>query len=97
MRIEKSTRKGKRFMATYANGKVVHFGQEGGKTYIDHGDKEKRKAYLARHEPRENWNDPFSPGSLSRYLLWGDSTDFETNHQAFMRKFPITKETRRSL
>ena len=90
MLIQQSTRAGKRFMATYANGKVVHFGQAGGKTYIDEGDKAKRAAYLARHEKRENWNDPFSAGSLSRYLLWGDSTDLETNHQAFMKKFPIT-------
>jgi hypothetical protein len=90
MLIEKSTRKGKRFMATYANGKVVHFGQEGGKTYIDEGDKIKRENYLLRHKKRENWNDPFSAGSLSRYLLWGESTNMETNHQAFMKKFPIT-------
>tara|TARA_R110000868_G_scaffold186825_3_gene429306 strand:+ start:3441 stop:3713 length:273 start_codon:yes stop_codon:yes gene_type:complete len=87
MKIEKSTRKGKRFMATYANGKVVHFGQEGGQTYIDHGDKAKREAYLARHKKRENWNDPYTPGSLSRWLLWGDSTSMEANHNAFMRKF----------
>ena len=90
MLIQKSTRKGKRFMATYANGKVVHFGQEGGSTYIDHGDKIKRENYLLRHKKNENWNDPFSAGSLSRYLLWGDSTNLETNHQAFMSKFPIT-------
>lgn len=90
MLIEKSNRKGKRLMATYANGKIVHFGQAGGKTYLEEGDKAKRAAYLARHEKRENWNDPFSAGSLSRYLLWGDSTDLETNHQAFMKKFPIT-------
>lgn len=90
MLIQKSTRAGKRFMATYANGKVVHFGQAGGQTYIDHGDKAKREAYLARHKKRENWNDPFSAGALSRWLLWGDSTNMETNHQAFMSKFPIT-------
>ena len=91
MLIQKSTRKGKRFMATYANGKVIHFGSSVGKSYIDHGDKAKRKAYLERHgTSRENWDDPFSAGSLSRYLLWGDSTDLETNHQAFMKRFPIT-------
>jgi hypothetical protein len=90
MKIENSTRKDKRYMATYANGKIVHFGQAGGKTYIDEGNKIKRAAYLARHMKRENWNDPFSAGALSRYLLWGDSTDLETNHQAFMKKFPIT-------
>lgn len=90
MKIEKSTRAGKRFMATYANGKVVHFGQAGGKTYIDHGDKAKREAYLTRHKKRENWNDPYSPGALSRWLLWGDTTSLDTNHNAFMRMFPIT-------
>jgi hypothetical protein len=92
MLIEKSNRKGKRYKVVFANGKVVHFGQAGGQTYIDHGDKVKRAAYLARHgaNKKEVWNDPFSAGSLSRYLLWGDSTDLETNHQAFMKKFPIT-------
>lgn len=90
MIIKSSTRKGKRFMATYANGKVVHFGLKGGNTYIDSGDKIKRAAYLARHKKNENWNDPYSAGALSRYLLWGDSTSLETNHQAFMKKFPVT-------
>lgn len=89
MLIQKSTRKGKRFQATYLNGKVVHFGQAGGQTYIDHGDKAKREAYLARHgaNKRERWDDPFSPASLSRWLLWSDSTNLETNHQAFMKRF----------
>jgi len=92
MLIKKSTRKGKRFMIEFANGKTIHFGLEGGKTYIDEGDKIKRAAYLARHQKRENWNDPYSAGSLSRWLLWGDSTNMETNHQAFMSKFPITNK-----
>jgi hypothetical protein len=90
MIIEPSTRAGKRFMVYQTNGKIIHFGQAGGQTYIDHGDKAKREAYLARHKKRENWNDPFSAGALSRWLLWGDSTNMETNHQAFMKKFPIT-------
>ena len=90
MLIEKSDRQGKRFMATYANGKVVHFGMAGSKTYIDHGDKERRELYLKRHRARENWDDPFSAGSLSRFLTWGDSTSLEKNHQAFMKRFPQT-------
>lgn len=90
MLIQKSTRKGKRFMATYANGKVIHFGLDTGKTYIDEGNKLKQAAYLARHEKREDWNNPFTAGSLSRYLLWGDSTSLDANHNAFMKKFPAT-------
>lgn len=93
MLIEKSERQGKRFKATYANGKVVHFGAKTGSTYIDHKDKKKRENYLKRHKVNENWNDPYSAGSLSRYLLWGDFTNLEKNHNAFMKKFPITYES----
>lgn len=89
MLIQKSTRKGKRFMAKFANGKTVHFGATAGRTYIDHGDKEKRSAYIARHKVNEDWTDPYSAGALSRFLLWGDSTSLEANHQAFMRKFGV--------
>lgn len=89
MKIQASTKKGKRFMVTFENGKTIHFGQAGGKTYIDHGDKAKREAYLKRHEARENWNDPYTAGSLSRFLLWGDSKDLETNHISFMKRFKV--------
>ena len=90
MKIQSSTRKDKKLMATFANGKVVHFGAKGSKTYLDHGDKAKREAYLARHIVNENWTDPYSAGSLSRWLLWGDSTSLEANHQAFMRRFNVS-------
>lgn len=90
MKIESSTRKDKRFMITFQNGTVVHFGLKGGTTYIDSGDKVKRKNYLARHKVNEDWSDPYSPGALSRYLLWGDSTDLETNHRKFMRLFNVS-------
>lgn len=76
-------------MATFANGKTIHFGASSGKTYIDHGDKKKREAYLARHKVNENWNNPYSAGALARFLLWGDSTSLDANHSAFMRKFGV--------
>jgi len=88
MLIKDSTRKGKRFMATFANGKTVHFGNLGSQTYIDHGDKDKRTNYLKRHAKRENWNE-VNAGSLSRWILWGDDKDFEKNHQSFMKRFNI--------
>jgi hypothetical protein len=90
MKIQSSTRKDKKLMATFANGKVVHFGAKGSQTYLDHGDKAKREAYLARHRVNENWTDPYSAGSLSRWILWGDSTSLEANHQAFMRRFNVS-------
>lgn len=90
MKIETSTRADKRLMATFANGKVVHFGQRGSQTYIDHGDERKRTAYLARHRSRENWDDPYSAGALSRWLLWGDSKSLDVNHDTFMRRFRVS-------
>ena len=90
MKIQPSTRKDKKLMATFSNGRTIHFGAKGSKTYLDHGDKVKREAYLARHRVNEKWSDPYSPGALSRWILWGDSTSLEANHQAFMRRFNIS-------
>jgi len=87
MLIQKSTRKGKRFMAIFKNGKVVHFGSSVGKTYIDHNDKVKRAAYLARHRVNENWKDGYSAGALSRFILWGDYTSIDGNIAAYKRMF----------
>ena len=56
--VKPSTRKNKRFTAIFKNGKQTHFGLEGGKTYLDHKDKTKRKNYRARHETDLKTNDP---------------------------------------
>lgn len=87
MIIQQSTRPGKRLMATFKNGKVVHFGLKGGNTYIDHGDKTKRLNYVKRHIIREDFNNPYTPGSLSRWLLW-NTTSLNKNHELFMKRFP---------
>lgn len=54
--------------------KKVHFGQKGSSTYIDHRDEKKKDAYIARHEVREKFNNPTTPGSLSRFILWNKTT-----------------------
>lgn len=89
MQVENSNRKGKRFKAIFKNGKIIHFGQQGGKTYIDEGDKTKRENYLARHKSRENWNDPYTAGALSRWILWGDYTSIDGNIASFKRMFNV--------
>jgi hypothetical protein len=88
MYIKQSTRKDKRFMAIFHDGKIFHFGLKGGQTYIDHQDKKKRDAYIARHRVNEDWT-KINSASLSRYLLWGDTTDLNTNIQKFKSKFNI--------
>lgn len=75
--IVKSDRGEKRFKAVFSKDnkkvKTTHFGSLG-KSYIDHNDVKLKTNYLKRHKPRENWNDKFSAGSLSRYILWNKKT-----------------------
>jgi len=77
----------KRFTAIFADGRRVHFGQRNGRTYIDHGSRRKRHDYLKRHRKNENWNDPRSPGVLSRHLLWGSSTSLAENLTLYRKRF----------
>jgi len=82
---------------------VAHFIMKNGKTkskkfgmyksagtYADGATDEKRNQYIARHQKRENWNDIFSAGSLSRYVLW----EFRSNNDIekfYNREFRIPK------
>jgi hypothetical protein len=86
MLIKASTRKGKRFMAIFKNGTITHFGLKNGSSFIDHGDEVKRQNYIARHAT-EDWTNPYTPASLSRYLTWGNHKTLEANHQEYMKKF----------
>ena len=74
VRIKSSDRPEKRLTAIFYKDnrkyKKVHFGQKSGNTYVDHGDDIKKVNYIKRHRVRENWNDPYSAGALSRYILW---------------------------
>ena len=67
---------------------VIHFGAKGSSTYLDHHDEAQRENYLRRHAVNENW-DEVNAGSLSAYLLWGPSTDLETNLELFLQRFDI--------
>ncbi len=83
--ITKSDKPEKKMKATFckcekkneckgSNHKVVHFGQKGSSTYLDHNDEDKKKAYIARHKPNENWNNPLTAGSLALNILWNKKT-----------------------
>lgn len=90
--ITKSTLKGKKYTATFENaGKTTktHFGATGYGDYTTHKDKERRSNYISRHKTNEAWNKPTTAGSLSRHLLWGNSTSLQQNIQAFKRKFRL--------
>ena len=92
MKIEKSNRKDKRFLATFADGTKIHFGSnaKGVSTFIDGKRSEtERQNYLKRHDVREDFNNPKSAGAITAGLLWGKSKSLNKNHQDFMKKFKI--------
>jgi len=89
MEIYDSDKRGKRLVALFEDGTTTYFGLEGGMTYIDHGDKVMRKNYLARHKVNEDWDDYKSAGSLSKWILWGASTDIHKNIRSFKKRFNL--------
>ena len=93
LEVKKSTNPEKKLMAVFqtekGTKKTTHFGAKGSSTYLDHKDKDKRAAYLARHKVNENWSDPTSAGALSRYILWGNSTSKSENIKTYKNKFNL--------
>lgn len=69
-KIYLSTRKDKKYVVLNPNNnKFVHFGQFGYQDFTKHNDLIRRDKFLKR-----NWKwadaEPYSPASLSYYLLW---------------------------
>ena len=85
--FKKSTRKGKKYMVRTPKGKLIHFGASsmqqfkdttglGLYTHLNHGDKERRKRYLARAKGIKDkngnltWKNPESPNYYAVRYLW---------------------------
>ena len=65
--------------------KTIHFGQKGASDYTKNKDKERKKSYIERHRPRENWSDPLTAGFWSRYVLW-NKTSLEASIRDAIRR-----------
>jgi len=88
---------GKRFTAIFRihkGGKVIkitNFGQRNPKkgTYIDHGNKQLRAAYRARHKKDLETNDYKRAGYLSWHILWGDKTNLIDAVKDYKKRFKL--------
>ena len=94
VKVEDSKAKGKRYTAIFRDSKTgrekrVNFGDASMENFTIHKDPERRKRYLNRHKSRENWNDPVSPGALSRWILWGDSSSFSKSVADYRKRFKL--------
>ena len=88
--LSPSTSEGKKYKIVFSDPpKTIHFGSKGSSTYLDHKDKAKREAYIARHRVNEDWS-KINAGSLSKFLLWGESTSLSTNLASYLKRFNIS-------
>ena len=92
--IYESARKDKRFLAIFVeNDNIkfkINFGSKNGMTFVDHGDILKRENYLERHSAlNEDWENPTTAGALSKWILWGQSPNINTNIELFKKRFKL--------
>ena len=92
--FRKSPRKGKKYVAVFANPKMtIHFGSDVSQTFAEGASTEKKENYIKRHKVREDWT-KINAGSLSRYVLWSKPS-VQQGLQEFMRIFGV-KDNRKN-
>lgn len=63
----------KKWVATFQDdGRKVMFGAAGYEDYTIHKNPERMRLYVQRHQRHENWDDKYSAGFWSRWLLWSE-------------------------
>ena len=88
--LEKSNKSDKKLVIKFSDPTLtIHFGSKNSSTYLDHHDKHKCSNYLKRHMVNEDWGN-VNAGSLSAFLLWGPTTDLNTNLYRYLDKFNIS-------
>lgn len=69
--------------------KKVDFGDSRYEDYTIHKDMKRRSNYISRHKKNEDWTNPFTPGALSRYILW-EHPDINQAIRMFRDRFGFT-------
>lgn len=74
--LSPATQKNKRYQIKTPDNKIISFGAEGGSTFIDHKNLDKKNAWIARHKAGnpEAWSNKNSPLFWARVLLWNQPT-----------------------
>ena len=68
--------------------KTTRFGAKGYSDFTKHRSESRKKSYILRHKKNENWNDYMSAGSLSRYILWGETT-LKKSIEEYKKRFKL--------
>jgi len=87
--LQKSYLPSKKFQITNVDtGKTIHFGARGYSDYTMHKDVERKNRYIARHKPRENFNDLNSASAWASGILWNKKT-IELSIRDMEKRFDI--------
>jgi hypothetical protein len=89
MRLTRANDGKHKWVAEFKDGTHTRFGAVGMDDYTLTHNKQQRERYISRHRNNEDWNDPKSAGALSRYILWGESTDINANKRTYERRFNV--------
>ena len=91
--VSASDKPDKKLMAVFQTDagrkRTVHFGASGMDDFIKTHDKEQRERYRVRHAKDLETGDPTRAGHLSYYILWGNSTNLQTNIASYKRRFNL--------
>ncbi len=90
--IKKDTSGGHKMVARFKEDakvvRTVRFGAVGMSDFTKNKDEERKKRYLDRHRKNENWNDKFSAGALSRWILW-NKTSLSASIADYKKRFGL--------
>jgi len=87
VRLEPANDGRHKWIAHFTDGRKTRFGASGYQDYTQHRDEERRRLYRLRHAKDLTTRDPYRAGYLSRFILWGDSTDINKNVRDYNKRF----------
>ena len=94
LEVKPSSRAEKKWAAVFDNDgrkKTIHFGSSGYHDFTTFSKEERdshKERYINRHSKRENWDNPQTPGSLSRWILWNKPT-MKASIADYKKKFDL--------
>lgn len=88
IKIVKSPRPEKKLRAYFSDGTHTDFGASGYSDFTLHKDPERRDRYDSRHKRREDWKNPKTAGSLSKWVLW-NKPSLKASISDYKRRFNL--------
>ena len=85
--IKKSSKAGKTYDAVINNSKTVSFGSSNYSDFTKHKEEERKKSYIARHKPNQDWKDHTTAGFWAKNILWNKPT-IEASIRDTNKQFP---------